>query len=142
MPHCRAMPGALHLTHCFSSHGIMQAIATCSKKILFELKTKNHQNWLKLFDCIVLGDDPAVEKGKPAPDIFLIAAYRMGAEPEYYLVFEVSPSGIQAALAAGMKVVAVPPQRMDRKNFEGADQIISSLSGFEPDQWRLPACDN
>jgi pseudouridine-5'-monophosphatase len=139
MPHCRPMPGALNLTQFFHRHGIMQAIATSSKKILFDLKTKNHQGWLKLFDCIVLGDDPAVKKGKPAPDIFLIAALRMGSEPGHCLVFEDSPSGIQAALTAGMSVVAVPAKQMDRKYFTNANQILDSLTDFEPKQWGLPS---
>jgi pseudouridine-5'-monophosphatase len=94
---------------------------------------------LKLFDYIVLGDDPAVQKGKPAPDIFIIAAKRMRAEPDQCLVFEDSPSGVQAACAAGMSLVAVPAVRMDRKNFADANQILRSLTEFEPEQWGLPS---
>lgn len=45
-----------------------------------------------------------VENGKPAPDLFLLAAQRMGMEPAACLVIEDSPHGIQAAQAAGMRV--------------------------------------
>jgi len=46
--------------------------------------------------------DPAVERGKPAPDLFLHAAEQMGADPTRCAVIEDSPYGIEAALAAGM----------------------------------------
>lgn len=49
-----------------------------------------------------------VEKSKPAPDLFLLAAQRMNLKPEECLVFEDSPLGIQAAESAGMSWVLVP----------------------------------
>ena len=49
-----------------------------------------------------------VQAGKPAPDIYLKAASLLGCEPDDCLVFEDSPSGIGAALAAGMRVIMVP----------------------------------
>lgn len=48
-----------------------------------------------------------VQKGKPAPDVFLEAAHRLGAEPQRSVVFEDAPSGVAAARAAGMRVVGV-----------------------------------
>jgi FGGY-family pentulose kinase/HAD superfamily hydrolase (TIGR01509 family) len=47
-----------------------------------------------------------VERGKPAPDLFLHAAHQMGVPPEHCLVIEDSPAGIRAARAAGMQVFA------------------------------------
>jgi HAD superfamily hydrolase (TIGR01509 family) len=49
-----------------------------------------------------------VEHGKPAPDMFLLAARRMGVPPEKCLVFEDAEPGMRAAEAAGMKWVRVP----------------------------------
>ncbi len=49
-----------------------------------------------------------VVKGKPAPECFLRAAQGMGVAPTACLVIEDSPSGVEAAIAAGMRVVAVP----------------------------------
>ena len=60
----------------------------------------------ELFDIIVTPAD--VERGKPAPDMFLLAAERMGVAPEDCLVFEDGKAGIDAADAAGMKSVFVP----------------------------------
>lgn len=59
-----------------------------------------------LFKAIVTADD--VVHGKPAPDMFLLAAKLIGVEPTRCLVFEDAEPGIKAALAAGMKVVRVP----------------------------------
>lgn len=58
------------------------------------------------FDAIVTGDE--VEHGKPAPDIFLLAAERLNLSPAHCLVLEDSQPGTQAALAAGMSVIVVP----------------------------------
>ena len=59
-----------------------------------------------LFPIVVTADD--VEHGKPAPDMFLLAAKRMNVRPERCLVFEDGEPGIQAAKAAGMEHVFVP----------------------------------
>jgi beta-phosphoglucomutase-like phosphatase (HAD superfamily) len=58
-----------------------------------------------LFPVVVTADD--VEHGKPAPDMFLLAAKRMGVAPAGCLVFEDGQPGIEAAKAAGMKWVFV-----------------------------------
>jgi beta-phosphoglucomutase family hydrolase len=62
-----------------------------------------------LFKAVVTADD--VVHGKPAPDMFLLAARLLGVEPTRCLVFEDAEPGIQGALAAGMKVVRVPSRR-------------------------------
>ncbi|MFP6872597.1 MAG: HAD family phosphatase [Verrucomicrobiales bacterium] len=64
-----------------------------------------------LFNIIVTQDD--VERSKPAPDLFLLAAERMGVAPEKCLVFEDSGLGIEAAERAGMATVLVQPDDPD-----------------------------
>jgi HAD superfamily hydrolase (TIGR01509 family) len=56
-----------------------------------------------LFHHVVTMDD--VKRGKPAPDLFLLAAERMGVEPRRCIVFEDGILGIEAAQAAGMQAV-------------------------------------
>jgi HAD superfamily hydrolase (TIGR01509 family) len=56
-----------------------------------------------LFDNIFSATQ--VSRGKPAPDLFLLAAEKMGTRPKDCLVIEDSPAGIQAAVAAGMRVI-------------------------------------
>lgn len=62
-----------------------------------------------LFQVVISADD--VVHGKPAPDMFLLAARRMGVAPEKCLVFEDAEPGMRAAEAAGMKWVRVPSRR-------------------------------
>lgn len=60
-----------------------------------------------LFDTVVAGDE--ISRAKPDPEIFLLGASRLGVEPSACVVFEDAPSGVEAALAAGMKCVGVGP---------------------------------
>jgi HAD superfamily hydrolase (TIGR01509 family) len=60
----------------------------------------------ELLDVVVARDD--VRNVKPAPELFLLAAERLGEAPGACVVFEDSPNGMRAALAAGMRCVAVP----------------------------------
>ncbi len=59
-----------------------------------------------IFDVVVGGGD--VENGKPAPDIFLLAAQRLGADPKDCFVLEDSENGIRAGHAAGMQCIGIP----------------------------------
>jgi pseudouridine-5'-monophosphatase len=139
LPQAKPLPGAVRLTQHLHHHQIPQAVATSSGSRTFRLKTTHHQEWFALFDCMVLGDDPAVKRGKPAPDIFLLAAQRLGASPEECLVFEDALAGMEAALAAGMSVVVVPHSGIDKQLYREANQILNSLKDFDPQLWQLPS---
>jgi pseudouridine-5'-monophosphatase len=132
------LPGARDLTEHLHQHGIPQAVGTSSERRAYEAKTSHHKDWFQIFECIVIGDDPAVQRGKPAPDIFLVAAERLDAEPKSCLVFEDSPAGVQGARAAGMWVIAVPDAEIDRKYFGEAHLVLESLERFDPAPWGLP----
>jgi pseudouridine-5'-monophosphatase len=138
-PQAEPLPGAVRLTRHLHRHCIPQAVATSSDRYNFDLKITHHKEWFNIFKCIVSGDDPEVRNGKPAPDIFLLAARRLSAPPGYCLVFEDSPAGVDAARAAGMHVVAVPDPHMDESAYPNADQIISSLNELDLPYWGLPA---
>ncbi len=75
------------------------------------IRTMEAINIANLFDIIITQDD--VEKSKPAPDLFLLAAKRMGVAPDKCLVFEDSHLGIQAAELAGMASCLVQPEDPD-----------------------------
>ena len=133
-----ALPGAKEMTTHFFKLGIPQALATSSSSPMFEAKFEKHKKWFSQFAQIVKGDDPELKEGKPAPDIFLLAANRVGVDPAECLVFEDAPTGTEAALAAGMCVVVVPDPNMDHCHYKNASQIISSLKDFDPEYWGLP----
>jgi pseudouridine-5'-monophosphatase len=131
-PETRAMPGARELTSALAARGVPQAVATSSNRRLFELKTARHHEWFRVFAAVVLGDDPRVARGKPAPDIFLLAASELGADPRGCLVVEDAPAGVAAAHAAGMQVVAVPDPGMERAPLADADLVVDSLVELTP----------
>jgi HAD superfamily hydrolase (TIGR01509 family) len=68
--------------------------------------TLNYLGIHELFQAVVCAED--YERGKPAPDPFLVAASQLGVPAGNCLVFEDSPTGIQAARSAGMEFVFVP----------------------------------
>lgn len=89
---------------------VPMAVATGGTRIVAE-KTLRSTGLSDLFDEVVTSDD--VASGKPAPDMFLLAAEKIGVPPEKCVALEDAPAGIVAAEAAGMKVVAVPaPMRV------------------------------
>jgi HAD superfamily hydrolase (TIGR01509 family) len=69
-------------------------------------KTLELMHLTDLFPVVVTPED--VAHGKPAPDMFLLAAKKMGVPPERCLVFEDAGPGFEAAMAAGMQYVRVP----------------------------------
>ena len=101
----RYMPGAEELVKFLCEKGVKMAIASGSSR-----GSINHHlgevNGAHYFDVIVGGPD--VENGKPAPDIFLLAAEKLGADPKDCYVLEDSENGIRAGHAAGMKTIGIP----------------------------------
>ena len=82
------------------------------------------------FEATVSSEE--VARGKPAPDVFLEAARRLGVAPEACAAIEDSGNGIRAARAAGMRVVAVPNRRYPPPAdvLELADAVVVSLPGL------------
>ncbi len=86
-------------------------------------------NLLDHFPVVIAGDQ--VQKGKPAPDIFLAAAIRLDILPERCLVLEDSDTGIQAAYDAGMTPVMIPDMKPpSEKSFAFAYRIFGGLGEF------------
>lgn len=133
MPTAQPMPGARELAAALRARGIPMAVATSSARPVFELKTTHHRAWFSEFDVVVLGDDPRVARGKPAPDIYLLAARELGVAPRQCVAVEDAPAGVDAACAAGMQVVAVPDPALGRHRVAAADVVLDSLVGLRPD---------
>ena len=120
-----AIAGAEQLVRRLKAAGVRIAVATSTARPLFELKTSSHP-WFDAFDVTVCGDDPEVKSPKPAPDIFLVAARRLGVDAADCIVFEDSPAGVEAALAARARVFALIDARLDRALYAGVERIITS----------------
>jgi HAD superfamily hydrolase (TIGR01509 family) len=81
---------------------------------------------IERFDSITTGDE--VREGKPAPDIFLLAAQRLGVAPQHCLVLEDSEAGVAAACAAGMRCIMVPDLKpASEQTIAQAASICASL---------------
>ena len=106
---------------------IRLAVATSSVGASARPFLDRHQ-LTQFFDVIVTGDE--VERGKPAPDIYLRAAERLKLSSVECLVIEDALSGIAAAKAAKMRVVAIPDRRfVDPAEYEKqADYVLGSLN--------------
>lgn len=102
------IPETVGLVRELHARGIPYAIGTGSA-INGARATLRSAGIEELFPIIVTPDDVAPGHGKPEPDIFLLAAERMGVAPTDCVVFEDAEPGIQAARAAGMAQVWVAP---------------------------------
>ena len=98
-------PGALELLDWLHGVGVPRAVATSTRRERAQAKLEQAGLWPRV-DALVGGDD--VARGKPAPDIYLEAARRLGCAAHACVALEDSPPGTRAALAAGMQVFVVP----------------------------------
>ncbi len=105
-----------------SNYPVKVALATSSRKEKMELILKQ-LNFLQYFDAIVTGEE--VENSKPAPDIFLKAAERLGLSAKDCFVVEDGPIGVAAAKNAKMKCVAITETHTADKLHQ-ADVVIDS----------------
>jgi HAD superfamily hydrolase (TIGR01509 family) len=73
-----------------------------------------------------------IERGKPDPQVFLVASARAGVPPARSVVFEDAPVGIQAAKAAGMRAVGVTTTHPAPALWDaGADEVVANLGGYD-----------
>ncbi|MEN5427730.1 HAD family phosphatase [Stenotrophomonas pennii] len=98
-------PGILELLELLKERGVPRAVATSTRQPRASRKLAA-SGLLDYFDAVVTSSD--VQHPKPAPDIYLLAAQRLGIDPARCLALEDSPTGTRAALAAGMTVIQVP----------------------------------
>ena len=124
----RAQPGLDPLLDALAERGLTLGVATSGhgRYVALALRTLRVE---RRFQAVVTGDD--VTRGKPAPDVFLLAAERLGVPPAGCLVLEDAPLGVAAARAAGMVCVAVPNPRIAPAQFGHADRVLPSLEAVQ-----------
>lgn len=130
-------PGVKEFLEMLKEKGIRTGIATSNDRKLVEEFLKARQI-THLFDTICTSCE--VNKGKPAPDVYLKAAGQLGAEPSACLVFEDVPMGILAGKNAGMRVCAVDDwfsRPQDAKKRELADYFIHSYEDIPTESYEV-----
>lgn len=118
------IPGIRELLHSLKEKGYQVGLASSSPRPFIEavLDALQIQPY---FDVVISGEE--VEKGKPAPDIYLDAAKKMGSTPDNCTVLEDAAHGVQAGKAAGMKVIGYINPNSGEQNLSEADALIQSI---------------
>lgn len=125
-PHRKTVAGFDALIASAKSAGLALAVATAAPPAnvfftLDDLDIRRH------FDAVVGAAD--VKRGKPEPDVFLMAASACGVAPENCIVFEDAPLGVEAARRAGMAAIALTTT-LQASAFAGFDNLIASVPDF------------
>ena len=107
------------------------ALASSSNKQVIE-RVMETSGWGEVFRAWVSSEE--VGRGKPAPDVFLEAARRIGVEPASAAGIEDSHNGILAARAAGLRVIAIPNHEFapGEEALDAADVVLGSLDELTP----------
>ena len=118
------MPGLISLLDRLDATQRRRCVATSSRKSFAE-RALGYVDLLQRVDFIVTAEH--VERGKPHPDIYLLAAQRLGVPVTQMLVLEDSGHGTRAGVTAGACVIAVPGPHSADQDFSGAHAIASRL---------------
>lgn len=129
------LPGVAHWIHELHKQGWLQAIASAAPRAnidaVLEALSASH-----IFQGIVSAED--VHRGKPDPEVYLVAASRVGALPGSCIVVEDAAAGIEGARHAGMRSIGVTHDG----NHLQADVVVESLDQLDPDAFDiLPQAD-
>ena len=117
--------GLVELLDWLEDAGIDKAVATSTRRERAHAKLTN-ASLMQRFPVLVGGDE--VQRGKPEPDIFLLAGQRLGRPPHDCLVLEDSTPGFRAAMRAGMRAIVVPDLDRPAPQIDGvAPLVMSSL---------------
>ena len=130
--HLPALPGAREAVERLAARWPLGLASSSNRELIdlaLELLGVEH-----LFAATVSSEE--VASGKPAPDVYLEAARRLGVDPTEAAAVEDSNNGILAAKAAGMRVVALPNRHFppDPAALEQADAVLDSLGELTPER--------
>jgi beta-phosphoglucomutase len=123
------MPGVLELLDSLDKAGFLLAIGSSGPPenvdlVLDKLEIR------PLLSAVVTGAD--VTRGKPDPQVFLIAAQRLGVSPDRCVVVEDAALGIEAAHAAGMRAIGLASTGRTRQSLAAADLVVDQLGEITP----------
>jgi HAD superfamily hydrolase (TIGR01509 family) len=119
------MKGAREAVRFFREKGLPVALASCSTHVHIDAVLERHK-LRELFSLVVSA--AGIMPGKPHPEIYLHTAKKLGVDPTHCLAIEDSFFGVVSALAARMKVLAMPdPHEYGQSRFDAAHMKIRSL---------------
>ena len=123
--HVKQIDGAVTFVRFLSKAHVPIAVGSSAPRINVEYVL----NWLGIRDffgnCVVAGDE--VKFGKPAPDIFLLCAKKLGKEPKQCVVIDDSRSGVNAGKAAGMTTIGFFSMGHSCDEYEKADFLVRNF---------------
>ncbi|KAJ4317832.1 hypothetical protein N0V94_004746 [Neodidymelliopsis sp. IMI 364377] len=142
-PNTKPLPGVMDLLAGLKKRGVHMALATSSNKNNFKIKSEHLGDLFQNFELEhqVLGDDPRIPagRGKPAPDIYLLALSTLNKtleaqgqpaiQPEECLVFEDSVPGVESGRRAGMQAVWVPHPGLLTEYKGREKEVLAGLTG-------------
>jgi HAD superfamily hydrolase (TIGR01509 family) len=123
-----AFPGAVELVESCRRAGFVVAVASSADLVKIEANLRKIGRPPAMWQAVVSAED--VVHKKPAPDIFLAAARKLGVAPEECVVVEDAVNGIQAAKAAGMRCVAVA-HSFPREKLLQADLVRETIAEIQ-----------
>ena len=126
---CTPMPGALDLLDRLAGHKQLAVASSAWVDAVHAVLAK--LGIADRFATIVTGSD--VQRVKPAPDVFLLAAQRLKIAPGQCVVLEDAEKGVVAAKAAGMKCIAVPSCHTADHDFSQASLVVASMDKITED---------
>jgi beta-phosphoglucomutase len=128
-----AMPGAQQLLAALHAAGFALAVGSSGppENVALALEKLGAGG---LFGATITGAD--VTRGKPDPQVFLLAAERLGVAPRHCIVMEDAPPGVAAAKAAGMAALGVASTGRKREDLQQADFVVETLNEITPELLR------
>lgn len=121
---CEYMPGLCGLLDALDAARIPKCVATSSsKRVADAILTKD--DIAKRFSFVLTCED--IVRGKPDPQIYLLAAERLGIQPGELAVFEDSSAGVASAKGAGAACIALRAEHNKNADLSGADLVVSAL---------------
>jgi len=119
--------GLISLLSQMKAAGLKLAVATSSSPEIVNILL-NKCEIAHFFDAIVTTSEAG--KSKPSPDVYLLAAKKIGVLPENCIVFEDSPNGLLAAKSAGMYCIVIQSNSELIQQLSGADYLIQSFTAI------------
>ena len=123
----RPIPGVIDLVAALHAEGVTMAVGSSGPLPNIQLVLQQ-LGISHFFSALSTGED--VRHGKPDPEVFLVAARRLGRPPSRCVVLEDAPQGVEAARRGGMAVLGITSSRAEEDL--QADRVVASFEGLRP----------